>query len=200
MRRLIILYIGMALVLTFLSPDCFAVGFTRDAIEFEAKSLLNRMEITRDVSYKLKNRLSAALKDPVLGQVIDSRGVSAVFTYACGEGGVVVKFMGGDGLISFIGGRKAAPISLKSWSAGAMIGGSAQWGIGLVIGKADENAFGGNYKGGLRTATAWESATTGMLFLRSTKETDYHEIYFISAGRGLSAGIGGVIMRITPEW
>jgi hypothetical protein len=200
MRKLIIFLLSVVIVISFLPADSFAAGFTREAIEFEARSLMNRMEISRDVSYKLKNRLSAALKDTTLSEVINSKGVDAVFAYACGEGGVVIKYMGGDGLISFIGGRKAAAISLKSWSIGAMIGGSAQWGIGLVIGRADENDFGGDYKGGVKAATAWESATTGMLFLRHNQGESDHDLYIISTGRGLSAGVGGIIMSITPGW
>ncbi|MBN1664274.1 MAG: hypothetical protein JW943_11795 [Deltaproteobacteria bacterium] len=188
-------------ILVFMPPNGQAAGFTKEAIDFEARSLLNQMEITRDVNFKLKNRLSAALSnDAALNEAMKASGVHAVFTYACGEGGIVFKYMGGDGLISFVNGRKAAPFTLKGWSAGAMIGGSAQWGIGLVIGEADENDFGGAYRGGLRGATAWEAATKNMLFLRSAKEKKYHELYIISTSRGLSAGVGGTIMQLTPDW
>ncbi len=200
MRRLIILYIGMALAISFLCADCFAAGFTREAIEFEARSLMNRMEITRDVSYKLTKRLSAALEDSALSKTIDARGVGAVFAYAAGEGGVFVNYMEGDGLISFIGARQIGPVSLNSWGIGAMIGGSAQWGIGLVIGRVDEENFGGRYKGGVRTATAWEAATRAIMYFSRTKGEETQEIYIISTGRGLSAGVGGVIMSITPAW
>ncbi len=190
----------MIIVLPFLSSDCIAAGFTKEAIDTEARSLLNRMEISRDVSYKLKNKLRTALKDPALNEAINAKGVGAIFTYACGEGGIVVKYMEGDGLISFIGGRKAAPISLKSLNAGAMIGGSEQWGIGLVIGGADENDFGGYYKGRLRGATAWEAETADMLYLTRIKGESRQEIYIISTARGLSAGVGGAIMSISPDW
>jgi hypothetical protein len=200
MRRLIILYTGMALVISSLSADCFAAGFTKEAIEFEARSLMNRMEITRDVSYELKKRLKTALEDSALSEVIAANGVGAVFAYSSGEGGVFVKYMEGDGLISFIGGRQAAPVLLRSLGVGAMIGGSAQWGIGLVIGRVDEQDFGGRYKGGVRTATAWEAATKAIMYFSRTRGEETQEIYVISTGWGLSADIGGVIMSITPSW
>jgi hypothetical protein len=200
MKRLLILYTGMALVISFLSADCFAAGFTRDAIEFEARLLMNRMEITRDVSYELKTRLKTVLEDPALSEVIDGRGVGAVFAYSSGEGGVFVKYMEGDGLISFVGGRQAAPVLLSSLGVGAMIGGSAQWGIGLVIGRVDEENFGGRYKGGVRNATAWEVATRAIMYFSRTYGEETQEIYIVSTGRGLSAGVGGVIMSITPAW
>jgi hypothetical protein len=161
---------------------------------------MNRLEITRDVSYELKKRLKAALEDPALGEVIAARGVGAVFAYAAGEGGVLVKYMEGDGLVSFSGGRQAAPFSLRSLGIGAMIGGSAQWGIGLVIGRVDEQDFGGRYRGGVRTATAGEAATRAMMYLSRPEEEETREIYVISTGRGLSADVGGVIISITPSW
>ncbi|MHB8092404.1 MAG: hypothetical protein ACYDH8_12545 [Syntrophales bacterium] len=200
MRRLIFLYTGMILVISFLSADCFAAGFTREAIEFEARLLMNRMEITRDVSYELKKRLKTELEDTALSNVIDSMGVGAVFAYSSGEGGIFVKYMAGDGLISFVGGRQAAPVLLNSLGVGAMIGGSAQWGIGLVIGRVDEENFGGRYKGGVRTATAWEVATGAISYFSRTNGEETKEIYVISTGRGFSAGVGGVIMSITPAW
>jgi len=200
MRKLMLFLLPMIGVLSFLSSDCIAAGFTREAIDAEVRSLLNRMEISRDVSYKLKNKLSAALKDLPLNEGINAKGVGAIFTYACAEGGIVVKYTEGEGLISFTGGRKAAPISLKSLGAGAMIGGSEQWGIGLVIGGADENDFGGYYKGGLRGATALESTTMTVLYLTRIKGESPQEIYIISTARGLSAGVGGAIMSITPGW
>jgi hypothetical protein len=161
---------------------------------------MNRMEITRDVSYKLTKRLNTALKDSALGETIDAKGVGAVFAYASGEGGVFVNYMRGDGLISFIGGRQAAPVSLNSLGVGAMIGGSAQWGIGMMIGRVDEEDLGGYYKGGVRTATMWEAATRTIMYFSRTKGEETQEIYIISTGRGLSAGVGGVIMNIIPAW
>ncbi len=109
------LIIFAILTIFFISSNCLAAVLKKEAVEFEARSLMNRMEITRDVSYKLKNRLNAALKDGPLSEIIAKKGVGAVFTYACGEGGVFVKYMSGDGLISFSQGRQAAPgVSLSS--------------------------------------------------------------------------------------
>ncbi|MBN1381788.1 MAG: hypothetical protein JXA41_08950 [Deltaproteobacteria bacterium] len=200
MKRLMILCGFLVIGLAGMSHNGFAAGFTKEAVEFEARSLVNRMEITRDMGYKLKIRLAQALNDPSLQEIVDSKGVGAVFAYAAGEGGLVLKYMEGDGLISFADGLKAVPISLKSWSVGAMIGGSAQWGIGLVIGPVDEKDFGGGYKGGTRTATAWEAATRSMLYVSRTVDEQTQEIYIITTGRGFSAGVGGVVMSITPVW
>jgi hypothetical protein len=190
----------LIIVLFSLTTDGDAAGFTKEAVEFEARYLMNRMEITRDVSFKLKNRLSMALQDGALSEAIGKHGVGAVFVYACGEGSILVRYMGGDGLISFIDGRRASPITLSSWGIGAMIGGSAQWGIGLMIGRVDENGFGGRYKGGVRSATAWGAATGALLYLSRTGEKDIEEIYIISASRGFTAGVGGVVMNLVPAW
>ena len=202
MNKLMRFFLILILVIILHVPasPCFAAGFTKEAIEFEARSLMNRIEITRDVSYRLKNRLSAALKDSSLSETIAARGVGAVFVYAAGEGGILIKYMGGDGLVSFDGGRQAAPFDLGCLSFGMMIGGSAQWGIGLVIGRADEKSFGGWYKGGTRTATAWEAATGAILYVSRTMEDRLEEIYIVTTGRGLSAGLGSVNMNIAPAW
>jgi hypothetical protein len=200
MNKLIRFLLPMIIALQIPTLSCFAAGFTKEAIDFEARSLMNRMEITRDVSFNLKNRLSTALNDSTLSEVIKSRGVGGVFVYAAGEGAVLVRYMGGDGLISFAEGRKAAPIRLECWGIGAMIGGSAQWGIGLMIGRPDEKTFSGHYRGGLRTATAWEAATRALLYLSRPNGENYDEIYVVTMGRGLSAGVGGVSMNIIAAW
>lgn len=175
-------------------------GFTGQEIEFETRSLVNKMEISRDISYKLKNRLSAALKDPVINEAVNSWGVDAVFVFSSGEGGVLIKYRAGEGLVSFFDGRKACPIYIKSWSIGALIGGAAQWGVGLVVGRADEGDFGGYYKGALRSATALEAATTGIQYYSRPRGGGRHEIYLITTGRGLSAGVGGELINIIPGW
>lgn len=200
MRRSLFFCIAAAVMLA-LNATCGMAGcLKKETIDFEARLLMNRMEITRDVSSKLKTRLNAALNEGPLSELIAKKGAGAVFVYACGEGGLFVKYMSGNGLISFAGGRQAAPFFVDSWGIGAMIGGSAQWGVGILIGPADESNFSGRYKGGIRSATAWEAATRAYLYLSRQEEKDIREIYVITTGRGLTAGVGGVMFDITPAW
>jgi hypothetical protein len=200
MRRSMRHLLNIILIITFFPASGFAGGFTQGAIESEAKALMNKMQIPRDVAYTLKSKLRAALEEPILSHAVQSKGVDAVMVYRSGEGGMVVKFMKGEGLVSFNGGRKAVPIFFKSWSIGAMIGGSAQWGIGLITGLANEGDFGGNYQGAVKSATAVEFTTAGMVILTHAGSKSEHSIYLISSGRGLSAGVGNEIMTIIPDW
>ena len=56
MGRLIRQLISIVLIISFLPATGFAGGFTQAAIELEAKTLMNRMQISRDVAYTLKNK------------------------------------------------------------------------------------------------------------------------------------------------
>ncbi len=198
MKRLFILGIGL-LSLALATPSAArAGGFTAGEIQHEAKALLNRLDVSRDVSYPLTLKLRTALEEPALHHIVQSQRIGAVFVVRAGEGGIFVKFMRGEGLVSFKGGRQAAPFSLTKWSAGAMVGGSAQWSVGLVAGIAKENEFGGDYTGAVKGATAAESHSAGYaVFSPAGTDAGKLEIYLISAGRGLSAGVGRGKMTIT---
>ena len=127
----------------------------------------------------------------------------AVFTYMAGEGGLVVKFMNGEGLISFKDGRQAAPIYIKSWSAGMQAGGSALYGAGVVMGMSNEADFGGDYTGGFTKAIAGDEATpNGNLLSKNDPVTGFsdHLIYMAASARGFYAGVGGAKTTITPGW
>lgn len=200
MKRSILFLCILVLTVICLPSSVLADGYTKSEIKMEAKALIEKLEISKDVVYRLTGKLDTTLEDPIVNDAIDSKGANALFVYRSGEGGVVVKFMKGDGLISFKTGIKAGSISLKSWSAGALIGGSAQWGIGIVLGLANQSEFGGDYKGTVKGATAAETTTAGFLVLTHDSGKSKQEIVLITSGRGLSAGVGGEKMTIIPNW
>jgi hypothetical protein len=194
------------IVVSVISLFCFALlspvpascgGFVTDEICHEAKVLMNRLDIPRDVSYPLASKLRADLDGPAFRDILSSRGVHAVLVVQSRGGGIVVKVMRGDGLVSFNGGQRAVPFTLASWTAGVMIGGSAHWSVGIVTGLASEKDFGGDYTGTVKGAIAAESHVSGWAVFTSTGGAEKHEIHLISTGRGLSANIGSGKMSIS---
>ena len=173
-------------------------SYSQEEILAEVKRLAKKMELAPDKAFELTNKVKATLSDTsVLPEEVKNSPVNAVLIYSAVEAGLVVKHMNGKGLVSFEKGRKEAPIYLRSWSAGAMIGGSAQWGVGLVLDLKDEDDFGGEYKGETKNSTIADTTAQGGTLLANKRA---QKIFMITIGRGFSAGIGNVKLTITPGW
>lgn len=176
-----------------------AASFSPAQAAAEAARLGRLVDMPLDVSAELTGQLQRGLRDPWLAAKVKSASIIGVFVYSAAEGGIVVKYMRGQGLASFKGRPGETQIFLRSWKAGAMIGGSATWGLGLVLGLDQPSNFGGDYTGTTRQATAVEENAPSLSLLSSQK-ADGHELVIVSAGKGLSADIGGERLTITPAW
>jgi hypothetical protein len=189
--------IGLAVLSVCLAAGPSAAAYGPKEILAEVKALTQKMEMDEELSRELYRKVEATLDDPALPDAVRQARVNAVMVYKAVEAGFVVKFMKGNGFISFEGGRQSGPVSLRSWSAGAQVGGSAQWGAGLVLDIESEADFGGDYKGETKGATTGDTTSKGGILLADDKG---HKIFFITTGRGMSAGIGGAKLTITPDW
>jgi len=173
-------------------------GYSEAEVEALVQSLGEQHSLSKEKLLTLTRSVSTHLSSPELQKVIAAKPIRAVFVYNAGEGGLVVKFMSGKGLATIRGGHSAAKISLKSVSAGAQIGGSAMWGVGLMMGLKKESDFGGDYTGEMKGATAAELTAGRPLVL--TREHMPQELWVFTTGRGLSAGVSGVKLTVVPEW
>jgi len=177
-------------------------GYGVGEIKKVAGKLAKAMEIDNSKRADVMNALDRGLQSSEFKEGVKDKPVSAVFVYRAGEGGVIVKFLKGDGKISFAGGRQKGTIYIKAVSAGAQIGGSAVWGVGLVMGLKKADYFGGDYTGKATHATAGDESAPGGQFLSldTEEEEKKHDILLLFSGRGLSAGVGGETLSITPDW
>jgi hypothetical protein len=193
---LVIFFIGLGFTLS-----AAAAEYSRREVIDLANYLALQKEMPSEKIRWLINALKASYDDPWFKAQIKKQPVRGVFVYSSGEGGFVVKYMKGDGLASFRNGRQKGTIFLSSWSAGAIIGGSASWAVGLVMGLQKESDFGGDYTGKLLTATAADETAPGAIHLTSQKEGKaIHELYILVSSRGLTADAGGTKLSITPGW
>ncbi len=167
-----------------------------------AGKLAKAMEVDNSKRADLMSALERGLSSADFKETVKEKPVNAVFVYRAGEGGVIVKFLKGDGKISFAGGRQKGTIYIKAVSAGAQIGGSAVWGVGLVMGLNKAEHFGGDYTGKATHATAGDDSAPGgqVLSLDTEEDEKKHDILLLFSGRGLSAGVGGETLSITPDW
>jgi len=166
------------------------------------RKLAKAMEIDNSKKADLMSALERGLDGKDFKDAVKDKPVRAVFVYRAGEGGVIVKFLKGDGKITFAGGKQEGTIYLKAVSAGAQVGGSAVWGVGLVMGLKKAEDFGGDYTGRATHATAGDDSAPGGQFLTLDSEDDgkKHDVLLLFSGRGLSAGVGGETLSITPDW
>ena len=142
----------------------------------------------------VENRLAALLQDTGFQSKDGALGIRGVFAYQMGEGGLLVKFKKGKGLLRLDGESSDAKVAFKSVTFGAQIGGSSEWGIGLVLGLTTPGAFGGDYSGRSLGAT-FASSSTAVMELTS-KGANRHKVYLIGAASGASADAGGATLTI----
>jgi hypothetical protein len=178
-----------------------AADYSQQEVITRTRYLANQKQMPPEKIRWLINALKASYGDPWFKEQIKKQPVRAVMVYSSGEGGFVVKYMKGDGRISFKNGRQNGTIFLSSWSAGAIIGGAATWAVGLVMGLQKESDFGGDYSGKLLQAAAADETAPNAMHLSSGKEGNaFHSLYILVSSRGLTADAGGTKLTITPDW
>ena len=136
-------------------------------------------------------------------ELVAGRPVSAVFVYRSTEAGLLYKRRSGHGTIVFRNPSATVPLRLSGSSFGASIGGSAEWGVGLVLDLKENRQFGGNYEGEERGATAADSTAPSVARFSNAAYVDAgkaHELLLIVTARGLSAGVANGKITLTPEW
>ena len=201
MHRRLTTWLVLFLIGVVFSTSAASAEYSKQAVINKAKSLAQKKEMPPEKIRWLINAIQASYDDPWFKTLIKKQPVRGVFVYSSGEGGFVVKYMKGDGLASFKNGRQNGTIYLSSWSAGAIIGGAANWAVGLVMGLQNQSDFGGDYTGKLLQATAADETAPSAMHLTSRKEGKAsHALYILVSSRGLTADAGGTKLNITPDW
>ena len=124
--------------------------------------------------------------------------VRGIFAYQMGEGGLIVKVKRGKGALRFAGEERVHRVSLKSVSVGAVVGGSSEWGFGLVLGLSDPELFGGDYSGSTRGATAGRESLsiTELAHKNPVDAAHVHHVVLVGSASGLSANAGSASLSI----
>jgi|WetSurMetagenome_2_1015567.scaffolds.fasta_scaffold341185_1 hypothetical protein len=177
-------------------------GYTNDEIIAIARDWGQKIEMSDLKISNLVENFKQICKGDEFKQAVKDKAISAVFIYRATEAGLIYKKMSGGGFVFFKQNGKSSKIKLDSSSLGAQIGGSAEWGLGLVIGLKNPADFGGAYSGRRKSATAMDSTTSwGEVFSNSSsaENNKAHDIILILTGRGLSAGNSWGKLIITLE-
>lgn len=164
------------------------------------KSLGDRQSLASDKLTDLSTALKKSLSKAEFKRLAAEKPVRGVLVYQGGEGGLLVKYMSADGLASFKGGKQAAKVSLRTWSAGAQLGGSAMWGVALVMGLARDSDLAGDYSGTNVGATAADESTAKALQLTHKDPDKKHLLWLVASGRGLSASAGAAKLTVSTGW
>ena len=199
MRRAVIaaVAIGVAL-LAFAPTEARAEGMSAKEVAATAHRLAERLGMPQDKRALVERRLAALMEDARFRSKYGTTPIRGVLAYQMGEGGLVVKVKKGHGLARLEGEAGDEKLVFKSVTVGAQIGGSSEWGLGLVLGLTSPRIFGGDYSGGTVGATMAESGT-GMMELTSKQAMDGHKVYLIGTATGASANAGGGKLTIEVE-
>jgi len=189
--------IGVAL-LAFAPTDARAEGMSAKEVAATAHRLAERLGMPQDKRALVERRLAALMEDARFRSKYGTTPIRGVLAYQMGEGGLVVKVKKGHGLARLEGEAGDEKLVFKSVTVGAQIGGSSEWGLGLVLGLTSPRIFGGDYSGGTVGATMAESGT-GMMELTSKQAMDGHKVYLIGTATGASANAGGGKLTIEVE-
>ncbi len=193
------LFAAMALA----APSALAAGkmlgkYTDAEVITVAKQLVREFDVPVDKEQEIVAQAKLTMAGPKFKKMRGKRRISGVFVYTIGEGGFIVKFMGGHGLVAFKGAKKAN-IKLKSTSFGAQIGGSREWGVGLILDLKYKSHFGGGYSGSVTGAIGGPDGTvlTRLKRKKVPDEIKEHDVWLMGSAKGLSAGAAKTSLTIT---
>ncbi|MBL9042125.1 MAG: hypothetical protein JNM83_11015 [Myxococcales bacterium] len=172
------------------------------ALEEHARHLADDLGMPADRRDLAMGRLRTAFESGKIAAFSKEATVSGIFAYQMGEGGFLVKVKKGQGLARLSSSEPKVALELKSVTFGAQVGGGSEWGFGVILGLRNATAFGGEYSGDSRGATAGgESINITKLTKKGIGLTDpnYHELYLVGVAKGLSAGAAIGNLTITRK-
>jgi hypothetical protein len=184
------------------APVADAGAANRSYEEFEntARRLATAIGMPPERQTVALGRLRTAFQRGKVAAFAGGGPINGVFAYQMGEGGFLVKVKKGKGLAAILGDGRDVHLTLKSVTFGAQIGGGSEWGFGVILGLRTRGAFGGDYSGDNRGATAGEESVNITKLTKkgiSPGDPQYHELYMIGASAGLSAGAAVGSLNIT---
>lgn len=164
-----------------------------EAAKVDLEAMLGKLGADRDQMTALLAAFDDMLAEPALKDAVLREGIAATCAATGGAGGVLVRVHQGHGLASFPEGRKAVPVDVSGWTAGASLGAERSYVVGIAVGLVKESDLVGDYevtvhggsagKGGARSGTG-----------RTKKGT--HELHWVgtAVGFGADAGAGTVTL------
>lgn len=172
------------------------------AMEGHARKLGDELGMPAERRDIALGRLRTAFESGKIAAFSKEATVTGIFAYQMGEGGFLVKVKKGQGLAHLSSSEPKVALELKSVTFGAQVGGGSEWGFGVILGLRHAAAFGGEYSGNDRGATAGgESINITKLTKKGLSASDpsYHELYLVGVSKGLSAGAAIGSLTITRK-
>jgi hypothetical protein len=204
MKQRIILGLTILLVAGLLSaPAAQAESYSTAQIALQVKMLAERLGVPTDKINDLTLNLDRGFASDWFKVQAERREIKGVFVYGIGKGGFIVNYGEGDGRVSLVGDRQAAPIFMRSWSIGAQAGGGQFWGVGLIMDLKRVTDFGGDYQGKSQSATAWDATSYNWVVFSKRFDAGgakAHDIFLLQTGRGAFAGVAAERVTINPAW
>ncbi len=171
------------------------LGRYTDAHVIEAaRSLTTTHGIPEDRRRELLAELDRLLADGDFRAEVQERGITGVFAYSGGSGGLLFSGGSATGVANFAEGGQAVPFEASTVAMGAFAGGTASWGIGVLVGLTHEAWLPGEYDG---TAVSSTAGTASLAGARLKSEWHDHSVRIVATGAGLSVGAGHVEITVT---
>jgi hypothetical protein len=173
-------------------------GFTDAEAQQIGEALTKKLGVEPDKQSMIHNRLQSWMTEKREGKFANLP-ITGVFAYKMGEGGLVVKFTSGKGLLRYYGEDKDHTLKIKGVAAGATAGGSSDHGVGIIMGPNAPMSFGGSYKTTQTGATAGTGGVSTAELTRKEPGGEKIKIVLLGTATGLSASAqgGGFTIEVT---
>lgn len=180
------------------SADAKPKGYAAKEVRGIAKALAKEIDMPLSSRKVVLDRLERLLPQSEFKAKMKKAPITGVFAYQMGEGGFIVKVKEGKGRVVFKKEGKHLDLEMEATTVGAQIGGSSQWGVGLIMGLEDPEEFGGKYEGENYNATAGtKGVLTSTLVPKGASEP--HRVVLLGTAKGLSAGASGEWLNIAVD-
>lgn len=198
MKTWTLLAVVTGLALTASAASAKPKGYSEKEIRAIAKDLAKEVDMPLSTRKVVLDRLKRLLPQSEFKAKMKKAPVTGIFAYQMGEGGFIVKVKEGKGRVVFRKEGKHLDIEMEATTVGAQIGGSSQWGVGLIMGLEDPEEFGGKYEGENYNATAGNKGVlTSTLVPKGASEM--HKVVLLGTAKGLSAGASGEWINIAVD-
>jgi hypothetical protein len=170
-------------------------GYTRTQAVDLSDKLTQRLGVDPDQRIAVRERLNTWLSENQNSQL----PIEGVLAYKMGQGGVIVAVTKGKGLVRYYGQDKDHQLEISGVSGGAQIGGSSEFGVGVILGQNAPETFSGKYNVGNVNATSPDGSTNVAELTKRDAPAGSGKVILVGSATGLSATVAAGQLSLTVK-
>jgi hypothetical protein len=172
-------------------------GYTQSEAVALGDKLTAELGVATDQRVVVRERLTKWLAE---NRAPGTAPISGVLAYQMKEGGVIVSVTKGKGIVRYFGDERDRPLKLSGVTGGAQIGGSSQFGVGVILGADPAKNLSGKYRVTHLGTTQPEAKTNvAELAKKNAEPGQGDKLVLIGTAAGLSATAAAGDLKVTVK-